>query len=168
VTDKATNGWEKVGFDAHDWDDASELGGLGMDPWKLPSDTIARQFAALREHDVRAVLMRADPLMVALGRPTREQVATTRASTAATLQALELTNGKTLDAVLRRGATNLVELNFSGKKLVRSIYLDALGRNPTPEELRLTEAVVGEKPTQQGVEDFLWAMSMLPEFQLIY
>jgi hypothetical protein len=103
-----------------------------------------------------------------LGRPTREQVATTRSSAATTLQALELTNGKTLDTVLRRGATNLVELNYSGKKLVRSVYQDALGRNPTSEELHLAETVVGDKPTQEGVEDFLWGVSMLPEFQLIY
>jgi hypothetical protein len=52
--------------------------------------------------------------------------------------------------------------------LVRTIYQEAMGRNPTREELKLAEGVVGSKPTQEGVEDFLWAVTMLPEFQLIY
>jgi hypothetical protein len=27
--------------------------------------------------------------------------------------------------------------------------------------------VLGEKPTSQGVQDLLWAVLMLPEFQLV-
>jgi mono/diheme cytochrome c family protein len=168
VTGKQATGWEQPGFAARDWTAASELGEAGIAPWKLPGDTIARQFAALRAGGVRAALVAADPLMVAMGRPNREQVVTTRASTATTLQALELTNGKTLAAVLHDGAANLIQQNASGPKLVRSIYQEAMGRNPTPEELKLADWVVGNRPTREGVEDFLWGVSMLPEFQLIY
>ncbi len=57
---------------------------------------------------VRAALVAADPLLVALARPNREQVVTTRPTTATTLQALELTNGETLADVLKRGAENLL------------------------------------------------------------
>jgi mono/diheme cytochrome c family protein len=168
VTDKRVPGWEEYGFEARDWTSASVLGEAGMAPWKLPDDTIARQFADRDENDVRAALVHADPLMVALGRPSREQVVTTRASIARTLEALELTNGKTLASVLHTGAAHLIEQNSSGRKLVRALYQEAMGRPPTPEELRLAEAVVGEKPSREGVEDFLWGVAMLPEFQLIY
>jgi hypothetical protein len=34
--------------------------------------------------------------------------------------------------------------------------------------LKLARTLVGDKPTRDGVEDFLWAVVMLPEFQLIY
>jgi mono/diheme cytochrome c family protein len=169
VTDQQAAAWEQTGFATRDWTAASELGAFGIAPWKLPGDIIARQFAAkMGGGGVRAALVAADPLMVAMGRPNREQVVTTRASTATTLQALELTNGKTLATVLDKGAANLIQQNASGPKLVRSIYQEAVGRNPTQGELMLAEEVVGDTPTQAGVEDFLWAMTMLPEFQLIY
>jgi mono/diheme cytochrome c family protein len=168
VTDKRVAGWEQYGFEAEDWTSASELGVAGMAPWKLPADTIARQFAKRAENDLRAALVHADPLMVALGRPNREQVVTTRASAATTLEALELTNGKTLATVLHQGAGNLLEQNANGRKLVRTLYQEAIGRPPTPEESKLAETMVGEKPSREGVEDFLWGLSMLPEFQLIY
>ena len=116
----------------------------------------------------RAALVSADPLMVAMGRPNREQVVTTRASEATTLQALELTNGKTLANVLHEGADRLIQQNTRGPELVSSIYEQAVGRDPTQQEFELAQEWVGEKPTRNGVEDFLWAMVMLPDFQLIY
>jgi mono/diheme cytochrome c family protein len=163
-----TNGWEQPGFVAQNWTPASELGGAGVAPWRLPGDTIARQFAGRSEGGVRAALVVADPLMVALGRPNREQVVTTRPTAATTLQALELTNGKTLATVLHNGAANLIHKNHSGPVLVRSFYEEAVGRGPTSRELKMATALVGDKPTREGVEDFMWAMVMLPEFQLIY
>jgi mono/diheme cytochrome c family protein len=168
VSDQQTDGWEQPGFEARNWTAASELGTVGIAPWNLPDDTVARQFSARSGSGVLAALVAADPLMVAMGRPNREQVVTTRASTATTLQALELTNGKTLATVLDKGAGNLIQEHDSGSKLVRTIYQEAMGRNPTRDELKLAEGVVGNKPTQEGVEDFLWAVTMLPEFQLIY
>ena len=41
-------------------------------------------------------------------------------------------------------------------------------RKPTQAELRLAEEMVGAPVKKEGVEDLLWAMTMLPEFQLIY
>jgi mono/diheme cytochrome c family protein len=168
VTGKQAGGWEQPGFDARGWTHASELGLGGIAPWKLPGDIIARQFVRRAKGGVRAALVAADPLMVAMGRPNREQVVTTRASEATTLQALELTNGKTLAIVLHEGAAHLIQQNTSGPNLVRSIYQEAVGRDPTLEEFELAQEWVGNKPTRAGVEDFLWAMVMLPEFQLIY
>jgi hypothetical protein len=117
----------------------------------------------------RAVMTLADPLTVAMGRPNREQVVTARPTAATTLQALELTNGPTLTALLQGGASRLVEgeTTTNGKALIESLYMKAVGRTPTPQELELAQSVVGEQPKKEGVEDFLWAMVMLPEFQLI-
>ncbi|MGO8931444.1 MAG: DUF1549 domain-containing protein [Limisphaerales bacterium] len=118
---------------------------------------------------VRAALVAADPLMVGLARPNREQVVTTRPTPATTLQALELTNGETLAEVLKRAAENLVaEPSAASGDLVSSIYEKALGREPTSTELQLAQEMVGQPAQTNGLEDLLWAVTMLPEFQLIY
>jgi cytochrome c553 len=141
---------------------ALELGDANMGPWNL-GQKLAR-LVANQEYaaNCRAVLANADPLMIALGRPNREQVITTRASAATTLQALELTNGKTLATRMKEGAENLA-LEKDTKKVVEKIYLSALGRKPTSQEF----AVANELVHGEGVEDLLWAVCMLPEFQLI-
>jgi mono/diheme cytochrome c family protein len=118
---------------------------------------------------VRAALVAADPLMVALARPNREQVVTTRPTAATTLQALELTNGETLDDLLKRGAKDLLTSpSAANGDLISTLYEKALGRKPTGPELQLAREIVGQPVQPAGVEDFLWAMTMLPEFQLIY
>jgi hypothetical protein len=141
---------------------AIELGEANMGPWNL-GEKLAR-LVANQEYaaNCRAVLANADPLMIAMGRPNREQVITTRASAATTLQALELTNGKTLATRMKEGAENL-GLEKDTKKVVETIYLSALGRKPTSQEF----AVANEVVSGEGVEDLLWAVCMLPEFQLI-
>jgi hypothetical protein len=121
----------------------------------------------LENPPARAVMTLSDPLTVAMGRPNREQVVTNRPSAATTLQALELTNGQTLNGFLQKGAKQLVTDQADGKALIEALYFKAVGRAPTPQEMKLAQSVVGEKPKAQGVEDLLWAMVMLPEFQLI-
>jgi mono/diheme cytochrome c family protein len=125
------------------------------------------EFAA-ETNQIRACLVAADPLAVALGRPNREQVITTRSSAATTLQALELTNGETLTKVLERGAQKLLASAPSADALVDQLYRQAFGRRPTGAEQQLAFELVGQPARQEGVQDLLWAMSMVPEFQLIY
>jgi hypothetical protein len=48
------------------------------------------------------------------------------------------------------------------------LYRRALGRAPSTEESRLARMIVGPSPESAGVEDLLWAMILLPEFQLIH
>jgi mono/diheme cytochrome c family protein len=168
VTDREIAGWQQLGFAAKDWPFASELGAIDIQSWHLRGDLVARRFASLHPTVVRAALVASDPLMTALGRPNREQVVTTRPEEATTLQALEMTNGKTLDGTLKRGAASLVKERVPGRKLVRLVYQEAVGREPTPEELKAGEGLLGKEPRQDRIEDFLWAMLMLPEFQLIY
>jgi mono/diheme cytochrome c family protein len=172
VTDQLTAGWQNPEFAAEGWHPANELGGVSMAPWRLSGNLVATEFAKRYAHDhhggIRAALVASDPLLTALGRPNREQVVTTRQTAATTLQALELTNGKTLAEELRRGAVDLVKQNDDGTKLITNIYAQAVGRKPTRAELKLAGSLVGDRPQPAQVEDLLWAVVMLPEFQLIY
>jgi mono/diheme cytochrome c family protein len=120
------------------------------------------------ETEIRCSLVAADPLAVALGRPNREQVVTSRADSATTLQALELTNGATLAGVLKRAALIMVEFPTMTDDLLERLYRRAFARSPTAAERALGEDLLGQPPQKDGVEDLLWAMVMLPEFQLIY
>ena len=56
----------------------------------------------------------------------------------------------------------------SATDLVRTLYQHALGRSPTPAERQAALEMVGSPVRKEGVEDLLWALTMLPEFQLIY
>ena len=116
---------------------------------------------------VRAALVPADALAGALGRPNREQVVTARESVATTLQALELTHGQALADWLHRGAERLVAAGPEPARLVDGLYRQALTRPPNEAEARLALALMGSPVNVEGVEDFLWAVAMLPEFQLI-
>jgi mono/diheme cytochrome c family protein len=119
--------------------------------------------------EARAALALADPLMRALGRPNREQVVTQRATVATTLQALELTNGQTLATMLEQGAERWsTGSNTRPAPVIGALYENALGRAPTPAERQAALALVGSPVRKEGVEDLLWALVMLPEFQLIY
>ena len=163
------DGWQKPEFAANDWQPAVELGNVEMAPWHLGSKFGAVIAGAALRGQVRAGLVNSNPLMTALGRPNREQVITTRASVATTLQALEMTNGRTLAELLKRGAEEVVERwPKPARELIFELYQRALGREPTGKELRLAQDLVGSPVKKEGVEDLLWAMTMLPEFQLIY
>ena len=107
--------------------------------------------------------------MRALGRPNREQVVTRRDPVATTLQALELTNGAGLAAMLKQGAKSWLARPEakSPDRLVDAIYWAAIGRPPRDEERVVGREIVGSPVDQEGIEDLLWVVTMLPEFQLI-
>jgi hypothetical protein len=118
--------------------------------------------------EVRSSLCPANPLSTALGRPNRDQVVTERASAATTLQALELTNGSTLAMALQKASTKLLaDKDASTEQMIDGIYQRALGREATKKEMALARQVVGSPATADGAEDLLWAVFMLPVFQLI-
>jgi hypothetical protein len=117
---------------------------------------------------VRAALVNADALMRSLGRPNHEQVVTTRPDQLTTLQALDLSNGQILTDTLARGAANLLKEKpkATPEQRIEEIYLRALSRYPTVEETMAAREVLGTSSTE-GIADLLWAVVMLPEFQLI-
>jgi hypothetical protein len=118
---------------------------------------------------VRAALVNADALMRSLGRPNREQVVTTRGDVLTTLQALDLSNGQILSETLNRGAANLLKANakVTPEQLTESIYVKALCRKPKDDELAACRDVLGTPMTPDTLADLLWAVFMLPEFQLV-
>lgn len=115
----------------------------------------------------RAALVKNDPFLTALGRPNRETVSTSRTSQANLLQALELTNGVKFNYTLNTGAKIWVAKYASSDALVNALYRQSLGRNPSSREMELAIRFLGKKPTVEGVQDFVWAITLLPEFQLI-
>ncbi len=117
---------------------------------------------------VRASLVKNDGFLTALGRPNRENVLTERASQANLLQALELTNGNSFNRALESGAKKWKEQYKTNEEIVRAVYKKALGRDPLPAEMNVTLTRLGPSPDDGAVEDFLWAVMLLPEFQLIY
>jgi uncharacterized membrane protein/mono/diheme cytochrome c family protein len=116
----------------------------------------------------RASLVKQHPFMKALGRPSRENVTTSRDDQATLLQALELTNGKFFNGVLAEGATLWIDrYGNDSKKLVERLYQKSLGRNPSEEEREILLSVLGDKPKPEDVQDVFWSTLMLPEFQFI-
>jgi hypothetical protein len=117
---------------------------------------------------IRAALLAADPLQVALDRPNREVVIPERSTVATTLQALELTNGATLDTRLEKAAAKLApEAARDPNVWLDRMYQLTLSRLPNANERAIATEMLGQPATPHGVADFLWALVNLPEFQLI-
>jgi hypothetical protein len=107
--------------------------------------------------------------MRSLGRPNREQVVSTRPEELSTLQALDLTNGSEMSSLLGRGARNLRKQHPGWKvdEMIDHLWKSALGRAPSREEKETARSLLGSKMTDDSLGDLLWAVFMLPEFQLI-
>ncbi len=116
----------------------------------------------------RASLVKNDAFLTALGRPNRENVSTSRSSQASLLQALELTNGEAFTNALDAGAQVWHRRFSNSEQLVNEIYRQALGRNPAREEVAAATELLGSTPRAEDVEDLLWSVMLLPEFQLIF
>jgi len=117
---------------------------------------------------VRASLMKSDELMRSLGRPNREQIVTSRPNDLTTLEAMDLNNGSILAGILSKGAQNIMSKHGSdASALIDDVYLQALSRPPTTAEKEIALQVIGTTPQPATIEDFLWSVFMLPEFQLI-
>jgi Protein of unknown function (DUF1549)/Protein of unknown function (DUF1553)/Planctomycete cytochrome C len=117
---------------------------------------------------VRASLVKGDLLQRALGRPNREQIVSTRPEDLTTLEALDLANGDALASALAAGAKKLLSRKWDSREaLVAWLYTFAVSRPPAPAELASACELVGENSTESGVQDLLWAVSMLPEFQIV-
>ena len=159
--------WEASSDAGKTWAAAVDVGGVNVAPWSL-ADKLPSAWVVEPPGEVRAALLNADPLTTALGRPNREQVNTVRPTAATTLQMLELTNGATLAELLSAGAKKIANGGEAkADDVVTTVYVRALGRAPTADELATAREVLGQTVSVQGVEDLLWAVMMLPEYQLI-
>src|SRR4051812_27944788 len=177
--------WSDPKLDENSWDAAEPLPvgkapvdeGPGLPPIRRadfanipvplgPALRAGASTAALVDR-VRASMLAADPVQVALDRPNREIVITSRANAATTLQALELTNGSTLSREIERGAVEIAKSATTPEQCSDRLYREALSRSPTEAEKSIALELLGNPVTPEGVSDLVWAITMLPEFQLI-
>lgn len=153
-----------------DWQAALEVTQPQVWPAKLKTvlpELVARA-ASAPDLMVRASLVKSDFLMRSLGRPNRDQIVSVRPSELSALEAIDLSNGEILADTLHRGAENLLAKNWqSPAEFVQWLYQFALSRDPTADEARVLAEALGDKLTEQAIEDALWAVIMLPEFQLV-
>lgn len=174
VSETSHADWLKPDFKADDWAAAVDLGDASAGPWKL-AQLIAAGTTGVQRHAplpdgfrIRASLMPLDPLQTALGRPNREQIVSARDAVPTLLQALQLTNGPILGRYLSQGAaTWQATVGADPVQLVDRVYRSALGRLPSEDERRLAAEIVGASPDVEAIEDLLWTICMLPEFQLV-
>jgi uncharacterized membrane protein/mono/diheme cytochrome c family protein len=148
---------------------------VGNIVWPVFADSMVRYkpFFKLKEAEKsplvnRASLVQNNSFLTALGRPNRENVSTGRESQANLLQALELTNGKRFIEALKKGAEKWNEKYARNEDLVNQVYLKSLGRLPRQEEMNPAIKLFNQSSRKEAVEDVLWAVMLLPEFQLIY
>ena len=118
------------------------------------------------DRPVRAVFASRDELQAALGRPNREQIVSSRPDILTTLEAINLANGPEMAGLLKAGAEKL-KAKTASRDLIGKVYLAALSRKPTDSEIRVAAEILGESPSTEATEDFLWSVFMLPEFQYI-
>ena len=117
---------------------------------------------------VRAGLLKSDFLMRTLGRPNRDQIVSMRPNDLSTLEAIDLANGSILANALNTGAKKLLARPWpTPDALVQWTYHFALSRDPTSDELATAKEALGTPLNEQGIQDLLWAVCMLPEFQLV-
>ncbi|MCA9026007.1 MAG: DUF1549 domain-containing protein [Planctomycetaceae bacterium] len=169
------SGWELTDFDASSWETAVVLGDASMAPWNLLATFDDSRYAVVHDwkslwgdRPVRAALRPHDQLQATLGRPNREQVVSTRPSELTTLEAISLANGEDVSSLMQHAAENVLAQNRDDPdELINSLFLAALARPPSTIEHQVSLGLLGEPMTQDGVEDLLWAVFMLPEFHLI-
>lgn len=117
---------------------------------------------------VRASLVVNNPFLTALGRPSRETVATSRESQANLLQALELTNGDRFNSMIKKGAESWQKKYITGDRIIKELYRQALGRDALGAEYQVAKKLLGDQPATDAIEDLFWVILLLPEFQIIY
>jgi hypothetical protein len=93
-----------------------------------------------------------------------------------TLEAIDLSNGETFARALQLGARQYAGTELSDRELVQQIFIAALTRPPTNEELSVCldalklanlEGKNGLPAKETVVQDLLWAVFMMPEFIMV-
>lgn len=162
TSDSPDERWTTVSYVDSSW---SEVRNFGTSNWgKLIDFTFEEQQGEF----ARASLVKQHPFMKALGRPSRENVTTSRDEQATLLQALELTNGEFFNGILEEGAIRWMEhYKNDSKRIVENLYRKLLGRKPSDAEQEILISVLGDQPKKEDVQDVFWSILILPEFQFI-
>jgi hypothetical protein len=148
----------------------------------------------------RAWVKNGDRLMEALGRPDRRTVTSQRLAPVSTLQSMELMNGAVLHEMIygdrpsslnvtakelekdklgtkdRAEVTKITPPDYSGyagkspEEQVRYLFLSAVARLPSADELAIATELVNSRTAEGGpfpLSDLIWSVTMLPEFQWV-
>jgi hypothetical protein len=115
------------------------------------------------DRPIRTAFVQRDSLQAVLGRPTRDQVVTSRPDQLTTLEAINLANGPELAGLIREGAKKIGKV-ADPKSWITQTYEASLSRKPTTSEMEVSLILLGNDPQLEQVEDFLWSIFMLPEF----
>jgi uncharacterized membrane protein/mono/diheme cytochrome c family protein len=155
--------WTSMQFSDVDWEKVRDY---GSQQW---GKLVNFNFNGPKQKFARASLVKQHPFMKAMGRPSRENVATSRDDQATLLQALELTNGIYFNSVLAEGAGLwLKEFGHQNELLVETLYHRSLGRAPTAQEKKLMLSALEVAPREEALQDLFWSTLNLPAFQFIY
>jgi hypothetical protein len=161
----------KFANEPSDWQSAVALANQGT--WAAVQDDLRTGLARASYTPtlmVRAALRKADPMMRALGRPNRDQIVSMRPNELSTLEAINLANGAAVAQILSDGSVNLMKRQWqSPAEFVDWLYIQSLAREPSIQEQQIAGELLGNEEvlTARGVEDLLWAVVMLPEFQIV-
>ena len=136
-------------------DGLAQLGEAAKPPAKRP---------AFQRHGLKNL----DRLMRILGRPKRDQVATSRDDRPTTLQALELSNGDIMHKAVQNVGNRWAAGKRAPEKIVEELFDNAFLRKPNEDEKDAAKELLGETPNAAKVSDLVWALVLQPEFQLVY
>ena len=165
--------WQGLDYEDGDWQRVRRYAGFYNTSWgRLPgfSHQAQMQVQAQAQNTpfVRASLVKLDPFLKAMGRPTRENVTTSRDDWATLLEALAFTNGEFFSQTLQMAAEQWWErTGGDAEDLIYQLYQRTLGRQPNDRELRIALDLLEQEASTKGAEDLIWSVVMLPEFQLI-
>ena len=159
--------WTQLIYDDSTWEDAWRAGSFQRSYWgSIPSFRFDKD--SISTNMIRASLVRQDAFMKSLGRPVRENVTTQRNAEATLLQSLMLTNSQFFHEAIARGADEWKQLKGDHpKSLLTALFLKVLGRAPTNEELTLLLPKLESDSSLESLQDIIWTLVLLPEFQLI-
>jgi hypothetical protein len=74
------------------------------------------------------------------------------------------------DTIAKGASSQLQRIEETGQsldQLTAGLFLFAVSRPPTAEEIAAVRELLGQQPTVREIEDLFWAVFMLPEFQLV-
>jgi hypothetical protein len=111
----------------------------------------------------------ASPFLDAFGRPERAQTCSCeRQQDSSVGQALHLNNGKTLNDKLRAKPSRVetwLRDKVGGEEIVRQLYLLALSREPSVDEIKKFTGLLAESTDRrEAMEDLFWAVLTSKEF----
>jgi uncharacterized membrane protein/mono/diheme cytochrome c family protein len=162
TADSPDDGWTTGDYNDASWE---QVRNYGTANW---GNLIDFKFEDKKDKFARASLVKQHPFMKALGRPSRENVSTSRDEQATLLQALELTNGQFFNGILKAGASDwLAQYKSDSKQIAEALYQKLLGRNPNQKEMAVIINLLGDQVQKEALEDLFWSVLILPEFQFI-